>query len=229
MDNNIVKKFLILENDTPHQGLPDMLTDCLEMISDVPYDVWYFFNVDVQNHPKESLARFAAVESDTLILSYPSFVGYGNSFEGKLRLFKTLKDKGIRLNLAIMKYPDFYWYLVKWVNDENYNPKKKKEEIEILKEVLDFHSIGYFRYDDVVIREIPFFEAIKSITWESLELYYYPRKSKVKEISTGIVREVEYVFIREDNVEYSEVECRHEDPTIFNGVRLKLIDVEKVK
>ena len=224
---NNIKKFLILENDIQHQGLPYILTDCLETIPEIPYDVWYWFGEDVRQNPEKSFARFAAVESETLILSYPSFVGYGNSFEGKLHLFKVLKDKGIKLNLALMKYPDFYWYVVKWMNDDNHNPKKKAEEIEVLKKVLDYHTIGYFTYNDIVIHEKPFFESIKDITWESLEGYYYPRKSKCKEISTGVIREVNHVYIKEDKVEDSIIYCRHEDPTIFNDVELKLSEVVK--
>lgn len=203
-----IKRFLVLENDIESQGLPDILKDCLDVSTDIPYEVWWWFNQSVIQETKKSFERFKKVKPDTLLITYPSFVGYDNSFESKLRLFKELKDQGIKIKIGVLYYKSFYWFLVKWLHEYGAGMgdfQKKKKEIEILKECLAYHHICYFTYEDVSFKDVPILDAIKRITWKSLEKKYFPEKQKFKINKTGEIKTVYNIYINTDYPEKSHI------------------------
>ena len=91
----MINQILVLENDIEPQGLPHLLRRTLKY-SPVPYNVWWWFSQYVIQHPEDSLRRFSEIQSDTLLLSQPSFAGWDNAFEDKMDLFVTLMEKGIK-------------------------------------------------------------------------------------------------------------------------------------
>jgi len=200
-----MKKFLILENDIEQQGLPDFLQDVLDINKEIPYKVWWWFGEDVRQNPEKSFERFSNIDSDTFILTNPSFVGYGNSFEGKLNLFCKLMELGIKIRIGVIYYPDFYWFLVKWLHDRGCyvgSQKEKDKEIAKLKACLDYHEIYSIKFD-TILNDVPIKEAIKRLTWGWLSELYFKDKSTV--YHKGVKREVGYVHINENNPEKSEI------------------------
>lgn len=200
-----INKVLILENDSEFQGLPTVLKDIVEENDHLKFETWFWFGEDVRQNTEKSFKRFAALQPDTMLLTYPSFVGVGNSFEGKLRLFAALMEKGIKIKISVIFYPDFYWYLVKWANDMM-DPRKKKVDIETLKLVLQYHEIYTIKYLDVHrSHQKTDFNELKRLTWEDLSKHCFLRKEKVKVVKTGEVYPLMYVHINVDQPDKSTV------------------------
>ena len=84
-------KIVILENDEERQGLPDSMQAIIDhdTTHEIEKQVWWWFGEDVRQNTEQSFAKFKALAPDTLFFTNPSFAGYGNSFDGKLFLFKT--------------------------------------------------------------------------------------------------------------------------------------------
>ena len=205
-------KFLVLENGPEDLGLPDELKDVLD-INDIPYDVWYWFSIDVNQEPKETMERFATLDKDTFLITHPSFVGLGNSFESKLRLFQALMEKNIKVNIGVLYYSDFYWFLIKWlhaVGAAHDSQKRKNKEIQTLKKCLEFHEIYTIPYDTAYMDEVPVLECRKRITWKWLEENYFKRSSWV--VFDGKKRRVSYIGIDDSNPEKSYVALEKELP-----------------
>jgi len=200
-----MKEFLILENDIEAQGLPDFLQDVLDINKNIPYKVWWWFGQDVSQNPEKSIKKFSNISQDTFLLTNPSFVGYSNSFEEKLNLFYKLMELGIKIKIGVVYYPDFYWFLVKWLHDTGCYvgaQKVKNKEIDKLKSCIEYHEIYSISYN-TILNDTPIQEAIKRITWEWLNKMYFKDKSKV--IFKGKNREVGYVCIDENTPEKSEI------------------------
>ena len=77
-------------------------------------------------------------------------------------------------------------------------------------------------------REKPFFECLKRITWEDLEVHYYPRGTQVRNKLSGKIVEVSYVQIDLDEFDQSYISYV-ENGRSGTGYEMKLIEVEKVK
>lgn len=204
------KKILVLENDIEKQGLPNIIEDILEA-SSTPYDVWWWFSQSIRQHSAEGIQRFAETHGNTFYLSYPSFVGWDNSFEDKLHLFKVLKEHGIKLNIGICHYPNFFNYLVKKMYE--FNRKTYIEDLEcynILKECVEFHNIYDINY--LSVRSSDNIEnELKLITWEDLSKYFFKCKESkkdkdfdsVKVLATGEIYPVYHVSIDKENINES--------------------------
>lgn len=220
------KKLLILENDTQSQGLPEMLEDCINN-QKLPYNVWWWFNQSIIQKPEESFKTFSEIDSETLLVSYPSFAGYGNTFESKIYLFDKLKEQNIKLNIAILYYPSFYWFLIKWLH--NISPsitgdKEKQKVIKVFKEVIEYHNISFFTYDK------PLLESINRITWQTLEPNYFYRDQKLKIKSTGEIINFFSICVNENKPENTKITYLEElenDKYTFND-SLRIDDVEKL-
>jgi hypothetical protein len=223
-----IKKVLILENDSEFQGFPDVIKDFLEDNPKLEVDKWFWFGEDVRQNPIKSLERFASVKDDTMVLTYPSFVGHGNSFEGKLSVFAQLMKHNVKLKMTIIFYPDFYWYLVKWMHD-GYDPRKKKADIEILKSVLQFHEIYTLKHHDVrrSHKEVDF-KKLPRLTWSDLEKNYFQRKEVVRVKATGKEYPLMYIHINLDEPEKSSVSLDLNKNVYTNADDLKLSEIEKI-
>lgn len=197
-----MKKLLVLENDTKHMGIPDMLDRVLKANRGYEIDPWFWFSADVRQNPEMSFKRFAAASADpeTWCITYPSFAGPGNSFEGKLSLFKALMDHKIKLRIYVVHYPDFYWFLVSWLHDIGAalgSDKRKVKDIDILKEVLAFHEIYSAPYRAISSKGTTLDKAMERVTWERLQPNHFSRHEKVKIRCTGKI--VEFAGIRADD------------------------------
>lgn len=220
------KDLLILENDS--FKIPHYLQDILDETS-IPFEIWFWFAEDVRQNTQKSFARFAAIKSTTFLITSPSFVGLGNSFEGKLFLFKKLMEAGIKINIGVMYYPDFYWFLVKWLHETGAyigSQKKKNLEINSLKKCLSFHRIYRLDSNNVLIEDQPLFESMELITWETLMPNYFPTKLKVKVKSTGEIWPIYWTYINIDDPEKSEITLHMPDQP---NNKFKLSEIEHLK
>lgn len=217
-------RILILENDIESQGLPDILDDVIA-IEKLPHDVWWWFKYDIKQNPQEGFKRFAKVSKDTLIVSYPSFVGWDNTFEGNLFLFTKLKEAGIKIRISICYYPDFYLFVLKWLHDLRSDERPKKS-IDMLKSVLKYHEIYYFRseeiWDDKKLSECSI-----RLTWKSLEDNYFGNKKKFKVNSTGEILEIGWIHIDRDSIHKSYINPSR-DNTISSDDRIFFPNLNKL-
>lgn len=228
-------KFLILENDIEHQGLPDTLKRITEAWTEIPYEVWWWFSEDIRQHADQCLDRFKNLEPGTVILSNPSFAGYGNSFTGKLHLFAVLKSQGIKLDMVIVYYPNFFDYVLNWFYETASKPKVEREkQRNLLKEVLEYHNVTYVTFEaltDATIRakELPeFFSITTPLTYELIIDKYYSEKSKVRQISTGRIVEVFYVSINPQYPEYNKVSIFNDKGGCNSADDIPFNDIEKI-
>jgi len=228
MKKTKVSKVLILENDSKFQGFPDIIQDFIQDNPKLKVDEWFWFGEDVRQNPEKSMKRFASIKDCTMVLTYPSFVGAGNSFEGKLWLFSKLMENNIKIKITVIFYPDFYWFLVKWLHD-GYDPRKKKADIETLKKVLQYHEIYSLKYGDVRRSHKGVdFDTLTRISWEDLSKNYFPKKEKVRVIASGKVYPVSYVHINVDKPEESSVSLDFGTNTYSSADDLKIGQIEKI-
>lgn len=97
--------------------MPSVLVDALKGC-ELPVSTWYNFN----NTTEDKTHAHLLAGDGTLVVTNPSFVGY--SLEGEIHFFMKMKEKGIRVDLCVFYYPDFYWYLLRWLNDYTCNKAK---------------------------------------------------------------------------------------------------------
>lgn len=137
-------------------------------------------------------------------------------------------ESDIRLDLAILYYPNFYNYVLKWMHDLD-TRKAREEKLPMLKTVLEYHSIYEIDRDKAWMNELPLEESCTRITWDSLMSNYFKRKDKVRIKATGEVFDVGYAFIDKDELGESSIHIDrgtgHYDSSTDN---FKLKDVEKV-
>jgi hypothetical protein len=209
--NKMIKynKILVLENDS--NIVPSYLSNVLNK-EQVNIEYWYDFSISFHWDEEKAFKRLMSVSDDTLLVCSPSFVGAGNSFDGYLMVFLKLKDLGKNINIAVL-YPDnFYVYLLKFLSDHNTNTLKRKNNLRILKEVLDFHNLYEITYSTKFDENIN--ESVH-ITFDYLMLNYFETnkqvgKTKCKIISTGEEFEVYSIYYK-DPLEESEIVLYIED------------------
>lgn len=201
----IYDKILVLENDIEFQGLPSILKHIL-IDATIPHKVWWNFD-----NTSDDDTYLHLLNDKTLLLAYPSFAGPGNTLENKLFFFLKLKEAGIKINLCVIYYTDFYWYILQWLNDYNFNKAKKKNKLQLLKEILDFHNITYIKYMDATLKNNVIEEHSIKITYDSIIENYFETDSNVKIKETGEVYPVYSTSIYENEPERSYVTLRIPD------------------
>lgn len=220
-------KILVFENDSEFQGLPYTLK-LIQKAESIKFDAWYDFSVSFQRNQEDAFKRLSEIDTNTLCLSAPSFVGPGNSFGGYLGLFLELKELGIKLDLAITYYPDgFFTYLLKFLYDEQ-NYMKKQNNHRMLQEVLDFHNIYEIDMDNINLNDGNISNSHELITWENLMKYYFEthrklERSKVRVRNTGEIYETHYVYV---NKNIDELEITLMIPDDYNN-KYKLTELER--
>ena len=172
------KKIVVLENDEQRHGLPDSMQSILDANKDTPSEVWWWFGEDVRQNTQQSFAKFKELAPDSLFVTNPSFAGVGNSFDGKLFLFKMLMEQGIKIRLHIAYYPDFYWFLISWMG-ESRKKTERQELLATLKACLDFHGISYASSIEVRFADQPL-SLFTRLTWDSLMENYFEKGDKVR-------------------------------------------------
>lgn len=201
-----ISRILVLENGSEKQGLPFNVKKTIQKDGGRSHKAWFDFGIDIRTTPKESIAEFAAQTPDTLILSQPSFVGWDNSFDDKLHLFKKLKDLNIKLTVAVIYQPNFYWFVIKWLSDLSDMKKKYREASKtLLKECLEFHNIHYILPYDACNQKKSLADCMIPLTWEYLVQNYYEKGDKIKINATGKVKTVQWMWISSDTPESSTV------------------------
>lgn len=178
------EKILVLENDLV---LPDVVKDALD-IENLPYEVIYNFTNAIR-YKKDDVLPTILNNKDSLILCYPSFVGYENTFLGQLYTLKSLKDAGIKWTIGIIFYPSLYNYILNWIDKLD---NKRKEHIALLKEMIEYHDIFHCSYDDVFVHDLPF-EKYTKLNFDDIIKNVYKRKDFIKHIPTGEIHQVCYV------------------------------------
>lgn len=225
-------KILVLENDIEHQGLPDVLQEIVEENDEYDFDIWWWFGEDVKQNTEKSFKRFAeASKNNILCISYPSFVGYGNSFDSKLFLFTKLMEQGIKLKLGICYYPDFFWFLVKWANDINKSYKTKKEKlttINLLKKNLEFHEIYNINWSDAYMSKTKLHDNLTRLNWDSLSKYIFESDEIVKVKATGEKKELRYIYINIDKPFESTVALDNGTNSYSSDEDITLAEIEKI-
>lgn len=171
------KNILVFENDMEFQGLPSIVKTLLKN-EIVEYDVWFNFNYSFYHNSVENYDRLSKLNNDTLIVTYPSFVGADNQFNKYIGLFLKLKQMNIKLNIAIMYSSNFYVYLLNFLsNEENY--LKKENNHGQLKNILEFHNI--YNIDIKTLHDKkPIYDKIELITYDKLIESYFETHRKLK-------------------------------------------------
>jgi hypothetical protein len=217
-------QILVLENDTEHMGLPSVVSDLLK---NEPYktDIWFNFSYSFYNKKEENFKRLSEISEDTLLVSYPSFVGLDNQFDKYLLLFFQLKTMNIKIDINIIFYEDFEIFLLKFLSEEKTYLKKERNH-EILKEILDFHNI----YVSPYLSNVSFKESAKLITYDNLMFNYYEthRKlevTKCKVKSTGEIYDAYYILYYK-NFKETKITLKIEGD--FNN-SYRLDEIEKIK
>ncbi len=187
-------KLVVLENDIEHQGLPECIKDILDEHKETPHEIWWWFGEDVRQNPEKSISKFKSLAPDSFFISQPSFVGYGNSFDGKLFLFKKLMDFGVKISLGIAYYPDFYWFLINWMGEQR-RPSVRIELFDQLKACLEFHEISYASPVDIQCTDADQLSLFKRLTWKDLMQNYFQRGDNVLIKETGVVVKLESVYL----------------------------------
>lgn len=195
------KNILVQENDS--KEIPCYLQNVLRKET-VDINYWYDFSMSFYRNNDGSFKRLHNVTSDTLMISAPSFVGLGNEFEGYLMLFLKLKELGTRVTLAIIYTDNFFVMLLNFLTMGN--ALKKKNNHELLKEVLPFHTIYEIKYTGMSNDSL---SDVTHITYELLMAYFYETKMMVKVVATGEIYEVYRVYYV-DPVENTDIVLRIE-------------------
>lgn len=160
------KDILVLENDI--KEVPYILERALNK-EQVPIEYWYNFNYSFYHNSSENFLRLKNLSLDTLVVTNPSFVGADNQFSGYLNLFLKMKEHGIKLDIAIIYYPNFFTYLLRYLaNEQNY--MKKENNHRMIKEVLDYHNV--YEFSNTISDSV-------KITYESLMEYYIETHKKL--------------------------------------------------
>jgi hypothetical protein len=136
-------KILVLENDS--KNVPGHLRNVLDRET-VDIEYWYDFHMSFHWDKQKAFDRLMNLDSDTLLVCAPSFAGPDNSFDSYLMIFLKLKDAGKHVDIAVI-YPDcFQTYLLQFLSNSYNNALSRKNNLEMLKEVLDFHSLHEITY-----------------------------------------------------------------------------------
>lgn len=214
--NMAYRNILVVENDI--KEIPLALKYKLKNI-EVPVEYWYNFKYSFHFNSEENYNRLENTQNtNTLLVSNPSFVGVDNRFEHYVILFLKLKELNIKLNFAVLYTDNFYMYLLKFLANES-NITKKENNHKMLKEILDFHII--YEIDNEI-------SDAKHITYESLIENYIethrrkPDQIKIKE--TGEIYDAYYINYSE-TIEESYITLKI--PNDYNN-QFKLNEIEKV-
>ena len=188
-------KLVVLENDIEHQGLPDSMQDILDENKHTEHQIWWWFGEDVRQNPEKSMMQFNALAANSLFITQPSFVGYGNSFEGKLFLFKKLMEVGIKISIGIAYYPNFYWFLINWLGDIQSRPKVDRQRLfEDLKACVNYHDIYYADSVELKTTDKRLLDCFLKLTWDDLMVNYFEKGMEVRIKATGEVVKLEFVY-----------------------------------
>lgn len=141
-------KILVFENDHESQGL-NMVISKIKNSEDVPFEVWWQFNGSLMRDLEDSLERIQNIDTNTVVLANPSFVGAENSLSGYIILMMKLKELGKRLDIAIVYQDGFLKYLKDEYIGRAGNDLKKENNERLLREVLDFHNVYEIDYEDI--------------------------------------------------------------------------------
>ncbi len=224
-------KILFLENDIRHIGLPDVLKDCAE-IENVPYDTIFSFSQEMNSNPNQVADTITSLNENLLVVAYPSFVGYGNSFEGKLSVLSFFMSKGIKLNLAIVFGDDFYLYLVNWIN--NLDKKNRVFYILMLESILKYHTVYYVTFYSIYGDGLKINDTAKKLNYDDVIKYHFPRRSKFKVLATGEELITDYVSIDKNDFEKCHVLSYYESDEdngrgkLWKEKKYKLSEIEKI-
>lgn len=209
--------------------LPDVLESVIADNKDLNPEVWHWFGEFMRQYPEKGFKRFARLTKGTLCFANPSFVGLGNSFWGKVILMQKLMQQNIKIRIAITYYPDFYWYLVKWVNE--FGPyagahKEKAAQVAILKEVLGYHEVYSVDHKKAYMGDKKVTDLLEPITWELLEKMYYPRGTMVRVKTSGDVLPIYSVYVRVNDRNDTTIYLRDEKNP--NRRSCTFEDIEKI-
>lgn len=199
-------KILILENDIESQGLPDVIQDIIDT-ENVPYETWWWFKQDILQNTADCIKRFAKISKDTMLLTYPSFIGWDNTFESHLHLFEELMKKQIKIRICVVYYSSFYLYVLKYMSNLNGSKKQIQAKLDSLKAILEYHEIYSTEYYKVAVKDISLKNASTRLTFEWLKENYYIHGDKIKVIETGKILRVNcaYIDTNEDDLSGSSI------------------------
>jgi len=142
-------KILVLENDETR--LPVRLSSFLSKNQSSLKEIWYNFNHTID------MKRLVEECKHSMFVCEPSFVGYDNEINSYVLLFLNLKELNADMHICLI-FDDFVEYLLDFIYSEG-NKSKIEAKEEMVKEVLDYHSI-------FTINHRTFHK--ERITWDSL-------------------------------------------------------------
>lgn len=224
------KKILVFENDSEHIGKNHFIKG-IEKNETITFDMWWDFAMSFYWDSEKAFQRLKDIDSDTLVLSNPSFAGPGNSFSGYLNLFLKMKEMNIKLDMAVIYYNGFFNKLLHFLYSEQ-SYLKLQNNHRMLQEVLEFHNIYEIEYENVNLNRGNIKNSSKLITWESLAKYYFEThrrldKTMVRVKATGEIYQIIYVNNHKDNPEDYEFELLvYETP--FKSMHVKFNEIERV-
>jgi hypothetical protein len=187
------KKIIILENDNEQDA--DNYAEhniVAHSFPRVPVEIWYRFYFGFTK--LDSYCNWARLEAadlpNTLFLTQTQLCGgpvsgYGDLIKMWLTIFKEIFDRGHRVNICVLTYPDFQWELIKWVQGGN-GSNERKIRSALLRNVLDSHTLytmSYCGYD--------FSKSIRiDKKWLRLNMFpqYAPFKLDGKNCELGYIR-----------------------------------------
>jgi hypothetical protein len=224
------KDIIVLENDIEHIGLNRFLGMVLKNET-VNVDMFWDFSSTFHYEREKSFERLKAINSDTLVLTNPSFVGSDNSFSGYLGLFLLLKQMNIKLDVAIIYYDGFFKYLIDFMYGES-NYLKNQNNHRMLQEVLEFHTIYEIDFNNVNLNNGTIKNSSKLITWDNLNSYYFETHRKLPKTmmrvkATGEVYHLIYINKHVNNLEDMEFELLISE-TPFKSEKYTLNQIEKI-
>ena len=196
-------KIVVLENDQQFQGLPLPLQDIYDEHTG-DKEVWWWFGEDVRQNTQACLAKFRELAPNCVFITQPSFVGVGNSFDGKLFLFKNLASLGIKIKVNIVYAPDFYWFLIGWLGSKH-DKNSRTEALQTLKFCVEYHDIGYSSKPYGNPDSLDIDTLFTALTWDSLMENYFQKGDLVKLKSSGEIVKLTYAYLsdKEERCDFS--------------------------
>jgi len=227
-------KILVIENDSVEISY---LAQFAIKNEKVAIEKWLNFNNSFVHNKEENFKRLANLK-DTLVVANPSFVGADNQFGSYLLLFYKLKELGIKLDIAIIYNESFRVYLLNFLVNSNNNASKKTSNMQLLKDVLEFHNIYEIIHDvydakntivDNTIEESSIIISWQSLMYDYVETDRHLGRTKFKIKTTGEIYEAYYINYKETDYVNS---MRSSNVTLFiedqPNNSFKLSELEKI-
>lgn len=198
-----MKHVTILENDQlhEHRQLSDVL-ECFKTSTDAETTIWEWFAQDVIQNKEACIKRLhdLSKDEDHVFLTYPSFIGYDNTFNGWLWYLNQLSRMEIKLKLYIVFGSNAnegldafclrYYFNQKGHSDCDVN---RQELIDVLKNH-DIYFTSYSNSMKAYYSKQDMWSTFKPLTWDVLYNQMYDKGDVVRIIETGEEKKVIYSF-----------------------------------